>query len=147
MVCTHFWPNIVRIHYLGRNASFLDMGMKDPIPQFSYMIKTAKERFPSLAYVHVVEPRIDEIVNPEDDKHPDASNDALRAIWKPKPYIAAGGFTRQHALETADTHGNLIAFGRLFIANVSGSYVYFRLFGDFPVSHIYSFNSPISRSV
>ena len=47
------------------------------------------------------------------------SNDFLREIWKPRPYIAAGGYARDTAFADADKHGDLIAFGRHFIPNVS----------------------------
>ena len=46
------------------------------------------------------------------------SNVFLRDIWKPRPYIAAGNYTRETAFEDADKYGDLIAFGRLFIPNV-----------------------------
>jgi NADPH2 dehydrogenase len=48
------------------------------------------------------------------------SNDFLRAIWGERPFISAGGHTRESGLEFADKHGDLIAYGRLFISNVSG---------------------------
>ncbi len=47
------------------------------------------------------------------------SNDFIREIWAPRAIISAGGYTRQSAIETADTKGDLIAFGRPFIGNVS----------------------------
>ena len=43
----------------------------------------------------------------------------MREIWYPRPLISAGGYTRDHALEVAETKGDLIAFGRYFISNVS----------------------------
>lgn len=33
------------------------MGMEDPIPTFSYLVKHLAELHPDLAYLHVVEPR------------------------------------------------------------------------------------------
>lgn len=47
------------------------------------------------------------------------SNAFLRDIWTPRAYISAGGYTRETAFEDADKYGDLIAFGRLFIPNVS----------------------------
>ena len=41
----------VRLNTWGR---YQDMRMKDPVPQFSYLTEQLKERFPDLAYVHVV---------------------------------------------------------------------------------------------
>lgn len=47
------------------------------------------------------------------------SNDFLREIWSPRPVITAGGYDRDLALEVAEAKGDLIAFGRPFISNVS----------------------------
>lgn len=47
------------------------------------------------------------------------SNDFLRDIWRPRPFISAGGYHRELALETAEKKGDLIAFGRSYIGNVS----------------------------
>jgi len=33
------------------------------------------------------------------------------------PLIVAGGYTRETALKVAEEHGNLVAFGRLYISN------------------------------
>ena len=92
------------------------MRMKDPKPTFAYLVSQAKERFPDLAYLHVVEPRV---AGDDDHKNDVDSNEFLREIWGDKVYIAAGGYTPQTAAETADTKGGLIAFGRHYIANVS----------------------------
>ena len=46
------------------------------------------------------------------------SNDILRKLWAPRPFMAAGRFTRETALERAEATGDLIAFGRRFLANV-----------------------------
>ena len=34
------------------------MGMEDPIPTFSYLVKRLAEDFPELAYLHVIEPGV-----------------------------------------------------------------------------------------
>ncbi len=39
-------------------STFMDMGMKDPIPTFSYYVSQIKERHSDLAYIHLVEPRV-----------------------------------------------------------------------------------------
>ncbi|KAJ7571806.1 hypothetical protein C8J56DRAFT_1009906 [Mycena floridula] len=94
---------------------FQDMRMKDPIPTFTYLVSQIKERYPDLSYLHVVEPRVsgddDEALSIGKD-----SNDFLRKIWYPKPFIAAGGHTRETALAAAEK-GDLVAFGRLFTSN------------------------------
>ena len=50
--------------------------------------------------------------------NPAQSNDFLREIWSPRPLISAGGYTRELALEVAETKGDIIGVGRLFISNV-----------------------------
>ena len=93
------------------------MGMEDPKPTFAYFVSQAKERFPNLAYLHAIEPRVAGI---EDrDNHELESNEFLRKIWGDKVFIAAGGYTPKTAVETAGTLGGLVAFGRHYIANVS----------------------------
>jgi NADPH2 dehydrogenase len=94
------------------------MGMNDPLPQFTYLCRELKERFPSLAYLHVVEPRVDAGMDRADGGVAGATNDPIRAIWTPKPYISAGGFQPETAFQSANEHNDLIAFGRYFIANV-----------------------------
>ncbi|KAJ6550180.1 hypothetical protein B0H19DRAFT_1074053 [Mycena capillaripes] len=96
---------------------FQEMGMADPIPQFSYLISQLAARYPDLAYLHLVEPRINGNTTRHDDevgKH--ESNDTLRALWAPRPLVRAGGFTRAGAIKAAES-GDLIAFGRLYISN------------------------------
>lgn len=113
------------------------MGMEDPIPQFSHLASQLANRHPSLAYIHVVEPRVsgqDDCEMPVGEVRlaivlslsPSLlhllflqSNDFLREIWRPRPLISAGGYTPEIALETAEKKGDLIAFGRSFISNVS----------------------------
>ena len=100
-------------------SPFHGMRMEDPIPTFSYFVSQAKERFPDLAYLHAIEPR----VAGGEDREPEAddmdSNDFLRKIWGDKAFIATGGYTPQTAVETVNAEGGLIAFGRHYIANVS----------------------------
>jgi len=91
------------------------MRMADPIPTFSYYVSKLKER--NLAYIHVIEPRINGVDDAVKATSNSESNDVLRKIWGDRPYIAAGGFTRTKALDTAEEKGGLISFGRLFIAN------------------------------
>jgi hypothetical protein len=45
---------------------FHGMRMEDPKPTFSYFVSQTKERFPDLAYLHVIKPR----VNGGDDREP-----------------------------------------------------------------------------
>ena len=55
------------------------------------------------------------------------SNDFLRRIWHPRPLIVAGGYSPEAAYEVAEAEGDLIAFGRYFISNVSLSAPSFEL--------------------
>jgi NADPH2 dehydrogenase len=96
-----------------------DMRMKDPIPIFSYLVGEVKKLYPDLLYLHVVEPRFsgnDTASHPYDTSRD--SNDFIRDIWAPKPLISAGGYDRETAVEAAEKEGELIAFGRHFLANV-----------------------------
>ncbi|KAK0499082.1 hypothetical protein EDD18DRAFT_1070338 [Armillaria luteobubalina] len=99
-------------------STFMDMGMKDPVPTFSYYVSQIKERHPDLAYIHLVEPRVTGITTRSlDEIDARESNDFIRDIWAPRPLISAGAYTRKSAMETADTKGDIIAFGRYFISN------------------------------
>ncbi|KAF8200495.1 hypothetical protein K438DRAFT_1758716 [Mycena galopus ATCC 62051] len=44
-------------------------------------------------------------------------NDALYLLWAPRSLIRAGEFTREEALETAES-GDLVALGRWFTSNI-----------------------------
>lgn len=106
----------IRISPWGK---FNDMRMEDPKPTFSYLVTQIRERFPNLSYIHVVEPRVADINERQDsDLSEDEENDFLRKIWAPRPFIVAGGYTRELALKGAKK-GDIIASGRLFLSNVS----------------------------
>jgi NADPH2 dehydrogenase len=77
-----------------------------------------RDRHPDLAFIHVVEPRVDGFT----EKTPGEfeSNEFIRKIWGTRPFISAGGHTRESGMEYADKYGDLIAYGRKFIGNVSG---------------------------
>ena len=92
------------------------MKMEDPKPTFAYFVSQAKERFPKLAYLHAIEPRVSGIEDLEDNDL--ESNQFLREIWGDKVFISAGGHTPQTAAETANIVGGLVAFGRHYISNV-----------------------------
>ncbi len=95
------------------------MKMVDPKPTFRYLASQLKARQPKLAYLHIVEPRIIGLGDREDeDIGVQEENDFIRNVWSPKLLISAGGYDRQSAIDTAENKGDLIAFGRHFIANV-----------------------------
>lgn len=101
-----------------RRSWFADMGMSDPLPQFTHIVQALKDQHPDLAYLHLIEPGIAGAGDADDSRAKvHQSNDVFREIWSPRPFITAGGFTRESAIAYADK-GDLIAFGRLFISNV-----------------------------
>jgi NADPH2 dehydrogenase len=99
------------------------MKEENPVPGYSYLVAELAKRFPHLAYLHLVEPRSDELVMdiPKDRQH-DAmramSNDFIRKIWGNKTLISAGGYERDSAIKTAEEKGDVIGFSRHYIANV-----------------------------
>ena len=88
---------------------------------------------PSLAYVHLVSHLAPFQAPPKDlsvCSHGGVSADSnetnviqqldfVRKIWAPRPLIITGGYERESALQVAEETGQLIGFGRKFIANVS----------------------------
>ncbi|KAF9466853.1 NADH:flavin oxidoreductase/NADH oxidase [Collybia nuda] len=102
--------------------TYQSMRMKDPVPTFSYLVSKLRENHPNLAYIHVVEPRIDGASTDVIDLA-GQSNDFIRKIWGSgdgddnRRLISAGGYTRDLGMECADKKGDLIAYGRPFISN------------------------------
>ncbi|KAF5343105.1 hypothetical protein D9758_016001 [Tetrapyrgos nigripes] len=121
--------------------TFQDMGMDSVSKtkaQFSYIVSKIKEVHPTFSYVHVVEPRSKALDvldhNPEGE-----DNDFIREIWTSpeddqngRRLISAGGYTRELSIEDADKKGDIIAFGRVFIANPDLPY---RLEHDIPLNN------------
>ncbi|KDQ53947.1 hypothetical protein JAAARDRAFT_197051 [Jaapia argillacea MUCL 33604] len=93
----------------------LEMRMEDPKPTFSHLVTKIRDLHPGFGYIHVVEPQVSGIFDRE--AKPGESNDFLREIWGTRPFISAGGYSRDLAMDIADKTGNLIAFGRFFISN------------------------------
>ncbi|KAJ7192914.1 hypothetical protein GGX14DRAFT_593749 [Mycena pura] len=99
-------------------STFQDMRMLDPTPTFAHLVSQIKKTHPDLAYLHVIEPRINGNTDAEGSVEDDSeSNDFIRALWAPKILISAGGYTRESALARAEKTGELIGFGRPFLAN------------------------------
>lgn len=93
-------------------------GMKDENPGVLFDYVTAELGKRGLAYLHLVEPRADQNsdTNALDPNAPDASSRFRKSFGG--VVIAAGGFTRETAAGTvASGNADLIAFGRLFVAN------------------------------
>lgn len=88
------------------------------IPRFSLLASQLKARHPRLAYLHAVEPKVVGMYDRKDaDIGTDEENDCIRSVWAPKPFISAGGHNCISAIDAAEHRGDLIAFGRHFIAN------------------------------
>lgn len=94
------------------------MGMQDPTQQFGYITQYIQSTYPDFSYIHVVEPRVDGYID-RSEIPTGQSNDFIRNIASSIPIISAGGHTPEFALEVAEKNGDLIAFGRSFISNVS----------------------------
>ena len=54
---------ILSLQILGahRSRSSSDMRMKDPKPQYTYLVEKIKEKYPDLAYIHLVEGQPDAV--------------------------------------------------------------------------------------
>lgn len=101
---------------LSPYSSFQGMGMKDPRPQFSHFVSELKKL--NLAYIHLVESRIDGNADVEATE----KVDFLVDLWdNQSPVLLAGGFRQESALRAADKEYKdkniLIVFGRYFISN------------------------------
>lgn len=99
---------------LGPSGTFGSMSDSDPDALFRY----AADRLNSfkLAYLHLIEPRIDGSQMRADGLPPVAAHQ-LRAVFK-GPIIAAGGFEADSAEKIVnDGDADLVAFGRHFAAN------------------------------
>ncbi|WP_283193630.1 alkene reductase [Rhizobium sp. AN80A] len=103
----------VRLTPMGR---FMGMGDDTPEETFGYIAEELSKR--SLAYLHLVEP---EIVGTVLDENYDPRWDSIMKLLRERfkgPLILAGGFTYEKAQAAiAEGRGDVIAFGRLFIAN------------------------------
>ncbi|KAJ8081503.1 hypothetical protein PM082_007348 [Marasmius tenuissimus] len=104
--------------------TFQETTDKDPVPTYSYLVKELKKAHPTLAYIHVVDPRVDGVTNVDPGNR---SNEFIREIWTKGPggneaedgrrLISAGNYDLKSGTELADTKGDLVAYGRLFISN------------------------------
>lgn len=96
-------------------GKFQDMGDDTVVETWSYLTTQLQENHPNLSYLHFIETRNDtfgDSVTSENSLQP------YRDIWK-GPFISSGGFTNNipYASDLAEKNGDLISFGRAFIAN------------------------------
>ncbi|KAL7409373.1 NADH:flavin oxidoreductase/NADH oxidase [Mrakia frigida] len=98
-------------------STFQDQQEKNPVETtFGPITKSLVELFPKLAYVHffrAIVRGIDPSTLPKEDTtvfpDPDASH--------PTVFLSASGFDRDNAAPHADRTGDVVVFGRYFIAN------------------------------
>ncbi|KAI8876797.1 FMN-linked oxidoreductase [Backusella circina FSU 941] len=97
-------------------SGFQDMEDETPYETWGYLTQRLQDSHPDLAYLHFVEPRTN-MMGEQNADTPD-SLDPFRKAWK-GTFISAGGYTydKNIAFDTAEKTGNLIAFGRQFLAN------------------------------
>lgn len=97
-------------------SSFQGMRMDDPVPTFSHLTTQLKSL--RLAYLHVIESRVNNNV----DCEPSGDIGFVLDIWgSDVPILLAGGNTADNVFESADKkHANrdvIFVFGRYFISN------------------------------
>ncbi|TCD62278.1 hypothetical protein EIP91_007117 [Steccherinum ochraceum] len=104
------------VHVVGadRTAIRFSMRMPDPRPQFGYIVQKLAESHSDLAYIHVVEPRMNG--NTDRAVKSGESNDFIRDIWAPRRLLSAGGYDRERGLKAAE-RGDVVVYGRYFISN------------------------------
>jgi NADPH2 dehydrogenase len=95
-------------------SRFAGMGMEDPIPQFSDIIKKAGHL--NLAFLHLVESR----VSGADDYEGSERLEFAYKLWD-GPFLVAGGYSPESARKVVDEEypdkDIVVVFGRHFIAN------------------------------
>ncbi|ODO09938.1 hypothetical protein I350_02161 [Cryptococcus amylolentus CBS 6273] len=101
-------------------SEFQGMRMEKPLETFVPFVEALAKAQPDLAYVHAVEGR--GLGTPEDEWYVQDDLDPVRQAVLGKSngtkFIAAGGFTRDSAIEHAENYPNdLVTFGRYFISN------------------------------
>lgn len=103
----------VRLSPLG---TFNDMGMDDPEALFGYLAGCLNVR--PLAYLHVVDPAV---AGNQDRQTEDPRAAPIMALIRERfagPLIVCGGYTRERAEAALQSHhADLVAFGRLYLAN------------------------------
>ncbi|EPX72715.1 NADPH dehydrogenase [Schizosaccharomyces octosporus yFS286] len=80
----------------------------------TYLLKEISKRFPKLAYIHAIEPR--QYWSGHMRIKSEVNTYYLQQYWK-GPFITAGGYTPQAAVEAANERDTLVAFGRQYLAN------------------------------
>lgn len=123
-------------------SAFQGMGQEtDPYETWGYVCKQLVKRHPKLAYVSLVDPRLEEAAGGSNASKL-LSSDPFRAIFRgidpatvstlqsesttvfpeptpahPTAIMSAGGYTPSDAEPTCDRTGDIVGYGRIFIAN------------------------------
>lgn len=86
------------------------------VETWSYLVSEIQKTYPNLAYLHFIEARVD--IFSEERVVPKDTLDPYRQIWK-GPFITSSGYSNAipEAVALSERSGDLIAFGRVFIAN------------------------------
>ncbi|KAJ3371070.1 hypothetical protein HDU91_005593 [Kappamyces sp. JEL0680] len=121
-------------------SNYYGMGHEEPFTTWGWVMRQVKQRYPKLAYVSITDPRMDPEMGGT-DKNALLSSDYFRAIFRgvsglvsrlardattvfPEPdsenptlVFAAGGYSAADAEVVGNRTGDLIGYGRFFIAN------------------------------
>jgi NADPH2 dehydrogenase len=104
---------------LSPYSKFQAMGMEDPIPQFTHLIKGLKEL--KLAFLHLVESRINGSTDKSPEDKVELLNWAIDEWGNTSPILLAGGYNAELAKSTVESvyadKDLAIVFGRYFISN------------------------------
>lgn len=117
--------SLICLPFLFLRHDLADMREEVPLDTFLPFVQRLLQTVPDLAYIHYVEPRVAGI---DDRKAALTSLDDVEPIrqtikkhnadyGKHAVLIAAGGYHGQNSIRHADSTGDLIAYGRYFIAN------------------------------
>lgn len=98
------------------------MAIPDPVPTYVHLVSQIRSLYPDLAYLHSTEPRVDGssdlFQSPTSDVG--SGNNFIRELWGQRPFVNDGGYLADTALLSAEKYPtDIVAFGRMFIANVS----------------------------
>ncbi|KDQ13239.1 hypothetical protein BOTBODRAFT_45406 [Botryobasidium botryosum FD-172 SS1] len=85
------------------------MRMKDPIPTFTHLVESIREKHPNFAYLHFVEPPPDAGV--------EESNEFARKLWHPRPFFSGGSYDSRSGIKAAEERDVAVVYGRWFISN------------------------------
>jgi 2,4-dienoyl-CoA reductase-like NADH-dependent reductase (Old Yellow Enzyme family) len=97
-------------------GAFQDMQDDTVVDTWSHLTSEIQKNHPNLAYLHFIQAR-GNVIGDENVAPPDTLG-PYRQIWK-GPFVASSGYSNaiEAAVDLAEKTGDLISFGRTFIAN------------------------------